>query len=348
MAKAISKKLQGGNEMKRRIALLFIAMITVLSSLAGCSTGDKAKPGKDALREVTVLLDWIPNTNHTGLYAAVEKGYYADEGLDVKIMNPTEGGSADLIAANKAEFGISYQEQVTYARTADNPLPVKAVAAIIQHNTSGFASPVDKSIKTPKDFEGKRYGGFGSLLEEKMLSALMKKNDADFSKLSIVNIGSADFFTSVQKTVDFSWIYYGWDGIAAEMKPFPINFIKLQDLDSRLDFYTPVIIVNEGLIEKDKELIRKFLSATAKGYEYCIENPEEAVNSLLKAAPEIDRELAIASQKYLAGEYKSDVKRWGEMKESTWDNFGSWMYENELKSRKLDAAKAFTNEFLPQ
>lgn len=333
--------------MKKGIAILLIAFIGALSLMAGCSTDDKAQQNQKQLRDVTVLLDWYPNTNHTGMYIALDKGYYAEKGLNVKITNPTEGGSADLIAANKAEFGISYQEQVTYARTADNPLPVVAVAAIIQHNTSGFAAPVEKGIETPKDFEDKIYGGFGTLLEEKMLSALMEKEGADFTKLRIVNIGSADFFTSVQKTVDFSWIYYGWDGVAAELRDFPINFIKLQDLDSSLDFYTPVIIVNEGLIEKDEELIRKFLRATAKGYEYCIENPEDAVKSLLNASPETDEELATASQKYLAKEYKADAPRWGEMKESTWDNFANWMYDKGLISRKLDAAKAFTNEYLP-
>lgn len=327
--------------MIKRILLVALSGLLILASFAGCST-------KKELEEVTVLLEWVPNTNHTGLYVALDKGYYEEEGLNVKIIQPSEGGSADLIAAGQGEFGISYQEQVTYARTAENPLPVKAIAAIIQHNTSGFASPVEKNIKRPKDFEGKKYGGWGSPIEEAMLKGLMDKDGGDFSKLEMVDIGALDFFTSVKEHVDFTWIYYGWDGVASEVKNFPINFIKLQDIDPRLDFYTPVIIANEELLEKNPELARKFLRATTKGYLYAIENPEDAVDSLLKYAEEIDKEIAIAGQRFLAEEYKKDADRWGEMKEEIWKNYAEWMYENGLIEKQLDAKEAFTNEFLPE
>lgn len=335
-----AKKLYS-NKFKRFsfIISMLLMTITICSVFTGC---------KSEIKEIRVLLDWVPNTNHTGLYVALEKGYYKEEGLDVKIIQPPEGGSAELIAANQGEFGIGYQEQVTYARTTKNPLPVKAIAAIIQHNTSGFASPAEKNIKTPKDFESKKYGGWGSPMEEAMLKGVMEKNGADFSKLKILNIGTADFFTSVQRDVDFSWIYYGWDGVAAELKKFPINFIKLQDVDPDLDFYTPVIIANEELLKRNPNMVKKFMKATSKGYEYAVENPEDAVADLLKHAPEIDEELAVASQKYLANEYISDAKRWGEMKLEIWETYGNWMYEKDLLENKLDAKEAFTNEFLPK
>lgn len=114
------------------IAALALMMLS-LSVFSGCRkiisiTGSEVKPLE--MKKITVVLDWVPNTNHTGIYAAVANGYYAQEGLDVDIIQPTEGGSADLIAAGKGEFGISYQEQITYARTADTPLPVVAIAAV--------------------------------------------------------------------------------------------------------------------------------------------------------------------------------------------------------------------------
>ncbi len=332
--------------MFKRIIIFLTILALAASVISGC-TSKKETAGKK-LKKVTVLLDWVPNTNHTGLYAAKEKGYYKDKGLDVDIIQPAEGGSADLIAAGKGEFGISYQEQVTYARTADNPLPVKAIAAIIQHNTSGFASPVGKKIKTPKDFEGKRYGGWGSPMEEAMLKGLMHKYGADYSKLKNVNIGDADFFSSVQRDVDFSWIFYGWDGVAAGIKNFPINFIKLQEVDPDLDFYTPVIITNEKVIKNDPELVKSFLAATAKGYKYAIDHPEAAAGMLVKNAPDTDEKIAVASQKYLAKEYMSGTKRWGEMKLEIWENYSNWMFSHKLMKKKLDAKEAFTNEFLPK
>jgi ABC-type nitrate/sulfonate/bicarbonate transport system substrate-binding protein len=337
-----------------RININFLMVITVifvmiLLTLPGCRQAmipdDISTEVK--LQKVTVVLDWVPNTNHTGIYTASNKGYYKDEGLDVEIIQPTEGGSADLIAAGKGEFGISYQEQVTYARTAEAPLPVIAIAAIIQHNTSGFASPAEKNIVTPADFEGKKYGGWGSPVEEAMLKGLMKKYGADYSKLEIVNIGASDFFTSVQQYVDFTWIYYGWDGVAAEVKDFPINFMLLQDMDARLDFYTPVIIISEETMNTKSDLVKRFLRATEKGYRFAIEDPQQAAEILLSEVSELDTDIVIASQMYLADQYIADAERWGEMNNKTWEEYANWMYENELIPEKLAVNKTYTNEFLP-
>ncbi len=340
------------NNLKSALIPLMLAVLalmltfTYLFAATGCK-GVNQDETSEKLQEITVVLDWVPNTNHTGIYAAIKNGYYADEGLEVEVIQPTEGGSADLIAAGKGEFGISYQEQVTYARTADIPLPIVAIAAIIQHNTSGFASPVEKNIKTPKDFEGRKYGGWGSPTEEAILKVLMEKYDADFSKLEIVNIGASDFFTSITKDVDFSWIFYGWDGVAAELRNIELNFLLLQDMDPLLDFYTPLIITNEKIINENPSLVENFLRATSNGYEFAINNPEGAAEILSEFVPELDKELVTASQKYLADQYKSDSERWGEMQEKIWDTFSNWMLESNLFTGKFDSNKAFTNEFLP-
>jgi len=326
-------------------AMSFTGCLQKGAAEQGASASDTAETGKGT-EKITVVLDWVPNTNHTGIYAARELGYYSEEGLDVDIIQPSEGGSPDLIAAGKGQFGISYQEQVTYARTADQLLPVVAIAAIISHNTSGFASPVDRGIKTPKDFEGKRYGGWGSPMEEAMLKGLMEKYGADFSKVGMVNIGASDFFASVSRDVDFAWIYYGWDGIAAEQKKFPIDFMLLQDVDKDLDFYTPVIIASENTLKENAEMVKKFLRATGKGYLYAIKNPAAAADILLASAPELDKDIVQASQEYLAGQYTGADGKWGFMDRAIWDTFSAWMYENKLIARPLDIDKAFTNDFL--
>jgi ABC-type nitrate/sulfonate/bicarbonate transport system substrate-binding protein len=180
-----------------------------------------------------------------------------------------------------------------------------------------------------------------------MLKGIMQKYGADFTKVEIVNIGASDFFTSVSKDVDFAWIFYGWDGIAAEIKGIPLNFLLLQDLDSRLDFYTPVIIASENTISKKPKLVKRFLRATQKGYDYAIKNPAEAAAILTKEVSGLDSNLIIASQKYLADKYVTDSGKWGLMKTEIWDTFSSWMFDKKLIAQKLDVGKAFTNEFLP-
>ena len=329
---------------KISITVLLITVVLLLC-LPACQKGASAEK---KFQKITVILDWVPNTNHTGIYIAKENGYYNDKGLEVEIIQPSAGGSADLVAAGKGEFGISYQEQVTYARTTDDPLPIVAIAAIIQHNTSGFASPADKDIKTPADFEGKIYGGWGSPMEEAMLKGLMEKYGADYSKLEIVNIGASDFLTSVTRDVDFAWIFYGWDGIKAELEDIPIDFMLLQDVDPLLDFYTPLIIASEATIDDNPGLVEMFLIATEKGYQFAIENPEEAARLFLIDNDELDSGMVIASQKYLSGQYKADSPKWGVMEKSIWDNFSDWMFENNLLQGRLESSLAFTNEFLPK
>ncbi len=311
------------------------------------SKAENEKESKE-LRKVTVILDWLPNTNHTGLYVAKENGYFEEEGLDVEIIQPSEGGTSSLIAAGKGEFGVSYQEDVTFARTAENPLPIKAIAAIIQHNTSGFASPVEKNIKTPKDFEDKVYGGWGSPTEPAILKALMDNEGADFSKLSIIDVGAEDFFTATKNSMDFQWIFYGWTGIEAELRGVELNYIDLGKTDARLDYYTPVLIANEQLLAEEPELAEKFLKATTKGYEYCIENPKDSAKIFLKYAPENDEELVMKSQEYLATQYKADAERWGEMKEEVWNNYTEFLYEKGLLEKNMEGKEAFTNEHLPK
>ena len=330
------------NKLKKMeyIVLFLLCLIGVIFSCSICILP------KEPLREIKILLEWVPNTNHTGVYVALEKGFYREEGLEVSIIQPEEGGAAPFIAAGQGEFGFSSQEQVTFALTSDEPLPVVAVAAILQHNTSGFASPIAKEIKRPRDFEGKQYGGWGSPIEEATIKALMEYDSGDFTKTEIVTIGAIDFFAAVQQYVDYTWIYYGWDGVASEVTNFPINFIFLQNYAPELDYYTPVIIVSEELRTGEPELIKKFLKATEKGYQFSVSHPESAVQILLKHVPEIDPEIALASQRYLAEEYQSDAPYWGVMEAKRWENYARWLYEKGLIDRKLDAETAIDNSFL--
>ncbi|KOO41143.1 ABC transporter substrate-binding protein [Priestia koreensis] len=328
---------------------IMIGMLLVLSVfLSACGKKESSNDGgKTGSQEITVVLDWFPNTNHTGLYVAKEKGYFKDQGLKVRIIQPGENSSADqLVASGKADFGISYQENITQARTQG--IPIKSIGAIIQHNTSGFASLKKDKIKTVKDFEGKRYGGWGAPSEEATLKAAMEKNGGDYSKVKNVTLGAVDFFKSIGRDADFEWIYYGWDGIEAERQGKEINFIPVKDLDPALDYYTPVIATSDKLAKNNPALAKKFMAATAKGYEYAIENPDEAADSLLKGAPELNKELVKKSQQWLSTQYQADAKQWGIQKKAVWNNYADWMYKRKLIQKKLDVKDAFTNEFLPK
>lgn len=331
---------------KRIVSIISMALASIMM-LSGCGSSKKSE-GEEGLEKVKVILDWTPNTNHTGIYVAKEKGYFKDLGLDVEIIQPSEGSSLQLVAAGKGDFAITYQEDLTYARTSDSPMPVKAIATIIQHNTSGFASPKEKNIKTVKDFEGKVYGGFGGPSEKAILQAVMEKAGADFSKLTTVDVGTEDFFIATKNNLDFEWTFEGWTNISAKLRNFDINYIPLRELDERLDYYTPIIASSESTLNEKSDMVKKFMEATSKGYEFAINNPEESAEILVKEVPEIDKDLAVESQKFLAKEYKSDANRWGEMKDSIWDNYTQFMLEYKLINKDMKASEAYTNEFLPK
>lgn len=323
---------------------LLIVLLTACNA-NDSEQGKEEKSADKARKEVSVVLDWTPNTNHTGLYVAKEKGYFEEQGLDVDIKMPGEAGADQLVASGKADFGVSYQEGITEARVQD--IPIVSIAAVIQHNTSGFASPKEKDITEPKDFEGKTYGGWGAPLEKAVISSLMKQDDANVEKVDIVNMGDTDFFTAVERDIDFAWIFYGWTGVEAELRNEEINMVYLTDYTEKLDYYTPVLATNETMIEEDPDTIKQFLAAVTKGYELAIENPDEAAEILIQAEPDLDADLVKASQKWLADKYQDDAARWGEQKLEVWKNYSTWMYDNDLLDKPLDSEKAFTNEFLP-
>ena len=306
----------------------------------------QAASSKENLEDVTVILDYVANTNHTGMYAALDLGYYEEEGLNVKIVEPTEGATATLVAVGKGDFGISYQEDVTIALTSEEPLPIKAVAALIQHNTSGFVTAADKNITSPKDFEGKTYAGWGGPGESAVLEAVMTQAGADFSKLNMV-ISDGSGFAALKDQVDIMWFFEGWDNITCKLNDFPINYMPVRELDDRLDYYTPVIIANTDTLSKRPEMVRKFLRATERGYLYAIEHPQESAEILHKYAPDYSLEMLTMSQEFLSGKYMEDTEVWGSMSDETWDNYTDFMVEYGVIDEAIPAADCYTNEFLP-
>lgn len=339
--------------MKKNILTLLCTLIIFNLFLSACTMKDVVEPGetipsKDkeiVLQNVTFVLDWTPNTNHTGIYVAKIKGFFEQEGLDVTIIQPGESSADQLVASNSAQFGVSYQEGVTFAHSSG--IPIVSIAAVIQHNTSGFGSLKSKEINSPLDFEGKKYGGWGSDVEIAMVKQVVKDAGGNPEKVEVLTTGTLDFLTASETNqIDFAWIFEGWDYINATNKGAKINYISLGELSDTFDYYTPVIITNKDNISNNPELVKSFVRAVQKGYKYAIDNPDEAAECLLELAPELDRELVIESQNYLALKYQDDAQYWGMQKKDVWERYMNWLYENEFIPSLLNVEEMFTNEFL--
>ncbi len=320
------------------IAVLIIIAITVI----GC-----ASPTEEEPIPVILLLDWVPNTNHTGIFVAEAKGYFEEAGLAVKIVQPGEVYPEAAVASGGADFGISFQEQVTLARADE--VPIVSIAAVLQHNTSGFASAADLNVTSPADFEGLRYGAWGSPFETPTLEVLMSCAGADFSKLEMLNTGWADPLALIaENQIDMAWIFYGWQGFQAQQQGVDLNVLMMEDyFDCIPDYYTPVVITSEDTITNRPKVVRAFMEALSHGYDFSIENPGEAADLLLAAVPELDTELVKKSQNWLSEYYQADAPRWGEQKEIVWQDYTDWMVEYGILSAPISASDAFTNKFLP-
>ena len=299
--------------------------------------------------KLTFVLDWTPNTNHTGLYVAEEKGYFKEEGLDVEIVQPPEDGADALVASGKAQLGISFQDTMAPGVTGENALPNTAIAAVVQHNTSGIISRKGEGMDSPKGLEGKKYATWDAPIEKAMMKNVVEGDGGDFSKVELIPSTVTDEVSALKtKSVDAIWVFYAWGGVATEVAKLDTDYFAFKDLNPVFDYYTPVIIANNDFLKENPDAAKAFLRAVKKGYEFAIEEPEQAAELLCKASPELDSELVKASQKYLADQYKAEEERWGYMDPERWNAFYDWLNENGLSEAKIPENAGFSNDYLPE
>jgi ABC-type nitrate/sulfonate/bicarbonate transport system substrate-binding protein len=312
--------------MKRLSLVIVLLIIALITSACG-------SPADEELIPVTFMLDWVPNTNHTGIFVTEVNGYFEEAGLAVEIIQPGEVYPEAAIASGTADFGISFQEQVTLARADD--VPIVSIAAVLQHNTSGFASAAELNVTSPADFEGLRYGSFGTPFEAPTLEVLMNCVDGDFNQLEIVNTGFADPLALIAEgQIDLAWIFYGWQGFQAQQQGVNLNVVMMEDyFDCIPDYYTPIVIASEDTIANKPQVVKAFIEALSRGYDFATENSSEAAKLLLAD--------------WLSKYYRADAPRWGEQKKSVWQDYTDWMVEHGILPTPISAANAFTNEFLP-
>lgn len=335
--------------MKKRIAAVILAMIMVCSVTACGNAYSDSTESDQNLKKITVVLDWTPNTNHTGLYVASEKGYFEEAGLDVEIVQPPEDGAAVLVASGKAQFGVSFQDSMAAAISGDNPLPITAVAAIIQHNTSGIISRKGEGMDTPKGMEGHSYATWNGAIELGTVRQVMEADGGDYNKLELIPSTVTDEVTALKtNSVDSIWVFYAWAGVKTELEGLETDYFAFADIDPVFDYYTPVLIAGDKFLAEEPETAKAFLAALSKGYEDAIADPEEAAQILCKAAPELEAELVLASQKYLASQYQADAHQWGYIDAARWNSFFKWVNEKGLTEAEVPLDTAFSNDYLPE
>lgn len=341
----------------RRLPRAAVALAALLPLLLAACAGPGSPSAPGSADKVSLALDWTPNTNHTGIYVALRKGLYKANNIDLTLTPYSSSVYPEqLVATGKADFGVSFPESVTTFRAQG--VPIVSVAAVIQHNTSALVSLKSSGLDTVASLAGKRYAGFGGPYEQPVISEMLRCAGAPSTSFQNVTTQLDPIAALKSKQFDFAWIYMGWEGIAAQRQGVALNVFPLTD-NCIPDYSSPVLITSEKAIKDKPDVIRRFLKATAEGYQYAIQNPQQAADLLIQGAPQgtfDDKQLVYDSQAYLSPRYAAGAACWGQQTLAQWTNYPRFMFTNQAIqdangkpiTKEPDYKAAFTNDFLPK
>ncbi|MBO0779527.1 MAG: ABC transporter substrate-binding protein [Ktedonobacteraceae bacterium] len=338
-----------------------VLLILIVSGIffwrnASSGSGTTQPQGQQKLTKVRLALDWTPNTNHTGIYVALKQKWYQQQGIDLQILPYSSSVTPDtLVAQGNAEIGIGFTEGIVSDAAAK--APVVSIGAIMQHNTSALITLADSGINSPRDLDGKIYGGFGAPYEEPVISQVIKHDGGKGQFRNIpLDVDAVDALKAHR--IDFAWVYQGWEVLQAEREGMKLNVFPIVNYGIP-DYYTPLFIASQNEIKGQPDLLRRFMAATARGYEYAGSHPGEAAQMLIDTAPKgtfPDPGLVTASQTYVSPRYSDPGHKWGLQDAQVWHGYPEFI----LKSGGITDASGkvvtrldtsiddlYTNQFLP-
>jgi NitT/TauT family transport system substrate-binding protein len=305
---------------------------------------------------VRLALDWTPNTNHTGFFVAVHEGWYADAGIDLKVLPYTGTTPEALMAAHQAECGISFQDSMTFAVAAG--VKIKSVVAILQHTAQAIAVLADSGITRPRELVGKVYAGFGYPNEVPTIQAVISA-DGGSGGFAEALLDTAAYEALYAKRADFAIVFTAWEGIEAQQRGIDLRLFAFTDYGFP-DFYQVVLACDADWLAGNPEDAKRFVAATVRGFELAVSDPDRAAAMLVDENPGVfaaNPDLPLASAKFLAegGYYVDDEGRVGRQTLEKWQGYSGFLYEQHLLydadgarlTEPPDYAALFTNDFLP-
>ncbi len=335
------------------VLLIVLVVGAYLWQQRAASTAGPQVPQPQKLTTMRLALDWTPNTNHTGIYVALDKGWYRDEGIDLQLLPYSASVSPDvLVSTGRANVGISATEGIVADAAVGQP--VVSIAAIIQHNTSVLVTLASSGLTRPRDLSGKIYGGFGASYESAVVGAIIKQ-DGGTGQFKNVTLDVDAMQALESHRIDFAWVFEGWEVIQAQRAGASLNIFPITSYGVA-DYYTPNIIASPNEIKQKPELLHKFMAATAKGYEYARTHAQDAAQLLLKGTSPgtfPDPGLVLASQEYLSPRYADTGRKWGWQDAAAWHGYPQFIIDSggiddaaghPIHSMKFD--QLYTNQFL--
>lgn len=262
--------------MKRMLALL---LICCLLPMGACLA---EKQALRELRELDVVLDWYPNALHAFLYVAMERGYFADEGLQINIRFPSNANDAiSLVAAGRADIGLYYQQDVIQVRANQN-VPIKSIGAVVQKPLNIILFLQEAGIASPLDLQGKKIGYAGTELSEALIRCIMESAGADFGAVTMIDVGFDLMSSMTTGNVDATiGCLVNHEVPQMQEEGFAVDWLNLDDYGVPT-YYECVFLANDKMIAEESETLSAFLRACARGFDDLQADPAQALAILLK------------------------------------------------------------------
>ena len=322
------------------------ALLLCLVVLAGCGEKDDVLEPSGS-KQVELMLDYFPNADHAGIYAAQAAGHFEQAGLDVEIRTPPDPSAPiKQVAAGNVDLAISYEPEVFRAR--DIGLNVVSIAAIVQEPLTSIISLPKAKIRTPRDLKGKTVGTAGIDYQTAYLETILAEAGLDTDSVKERNVGfnltPALLTGKVDATLGAFWNYEGTDLRLRGKRP---QIIRMED--AGVPTYNELVLVANGdALERDNGKLRAFIGALSRGTRDLRENPDEAIEGLLEANPDLDPELQRAVVRVtLPLFFPPEGRPYGWQDPEQWDAFSAWMTDGDLLQQPPDPAAAHDNKLLP-
>ncbi len=318
--------------MKNFLIVLFAIIII------GCSTENQ--------NDVSLALDWYPNSNHSGIYSAIDQGFFESQDINLDVYTPSDPTAIiSAVASGRDDFGLSYHPDILQAQSAG--LEIVSVLSISQHPLNSIMTLTESNIKSPEDLYGKVIGYPGIPSNKAMLETVLANQGLGINDVETIDVGFELVKALVSGSVDaIIGAYWTHESIVMELQGYDVNIMKLEEWGVP-DYYELILITNKDFLKENLEVVEKVVNSFKKGYEYAIENPEKSIDSLVKiAGPEIvEEEVERAGIKLLIPVWQSNNKPFGFQEKSKWIETYDWMYKNDFLEKELNIDDLFVKDF---
>jgi len=331
--------------------LLIPAVLALAVAAAGC--GAKPEPGagasSGARQSLRVMLDYLPNADHAGLYAAQAGGEYAKAGLDVTLTPPPDPSSPlKLLEAGRADLAISYEPELLLARDRGET-DLVAVAALVQKPLTSLMSIGKHPLRAASQLRGKRIGTAGIAYQSAYLKTIAQRGHVDPSSIKETSVGFNLVPAMLSGRVDGTLGAY-WNVEAVDLRRRGKNPVAIPVDRLGVPTYAELVVVarKQELDENGSSEVRRFLQATANGYRRVRSRPQDGVDALVKADHDLDPGTTAAQVKASLPVFfpTSRHRPWGWQDRAAWDRYALWMKDHGLIHGEANGGAAVTTEFL--